>query len=353
MGLGLKRAMASIMRRFGYDVISRKETDRARIADSIKKLKVEDFFHDSSGYDHKRLKGYRDLIAPNWRSMFLPPSDALPPAKRTIDAAMKQAGSLQHLLEIHGFDFVGRDVLEVGCHDGKSSFAMAKLGASSVHGIDIPAYGVLQKSGGTPDASSLEQQSGNLQGLRQRYSDLLGKDIAIRVRFSDLDIADLDEDNAYDLIVSWETLEHITEPKKALANMYKALRPGGLTFHEYNPFFGIDGGHSLCTLDFPFGHARLSAEDFENYVQKYRPDELGVAMNFYNHCLNRMTISDLRGHCSDVGFETLELSAWIEKGDLDAIDQATITQCRKQKANVTLDDLLSPRVWVLLRKPSK
>jgi 2-polyprenyl-3-methyl-5-hydroxy-6-metoxy-1,4-benzoquinol methylase len=353
MGLNLKRSLASIVRRFGYDVVSRKERDRAIIADSISKLQLEDTFYDSAGYGHERLKGYRDLVAPNWRSMFLPPSDIRPSAKPAIDAAMRQAHSLRHLLGIHGFDFVGKDVLEVGCHDGKSSFAMAMLGARSVHAIDIPAYGVFQKSEGTPDASSLEQQSGNLQGLRKRYSEFLGNDIANVVRFSDLDIAELDEKDAYDLIVSWETLEHVTQPKRAFANIYGALRPGGLSFHEYNPFFGIDGGHSLCTLDFPYGHARLSADDFERYVQKYRPEEYGVAMNFYNHCLNRMTISDLRRHCSDAGFETLELSTWLEKGDLGAIDENTMMQCKKQKANVTLDDLLSPRIWILLRKPGK
>lgn len=345
--------MASILRHFGYDVVSRKDRDRADIADSISNLQVEDTFCDSSGYGHGRLKGYRDLIAPNWSSMFLPSSDSHPPAKPSMEAAMRQAHSLRHLLEIHGFEIAGKDVLEVGCHDGKCSYAMAKLGARSVHAIDIPAYGVLQKSAGTPDAPSLDQQSSNLRELRMRYSNLLGDDVANRVRFSDLDIADLDEKDAYDLIVSWETLEHVTEPKKAFANIYGALRLDGLSFHEYNPFYGIDGGHSLCTLDFPYGHARLSAADFERYVRKYRPEEYGVAMNFYNHCLNRMTIRDVKGFCANAGFEMLELSTWLEKGDLGAIDHNTMTQCGKQKANVTVNDLLSSRVWILLRKPSK
>lgn len=351
MESSLRKNLASIVRRFGYDIVSRTERDRANIADSIDKLRVEDLFHDSAGYSHERLNGYRNLIAPNWRDMLRSSSDAPQPTKPTLDAAMKQVSTLRHLLEIHGFDLAGKDVLEVGCHDGKNSFAMAELGARSVHAIDIPEYGVLQKTAGVPAASSLERQSGRLQELRRRFSDLFSKEVSNRVRFSDLDVIGLDEENSYDLIVSWETLEHIVEPGKALAKMYAALRPGGLSFHEYNPFFSIDGGHSLCTLDFPFGHAMLSADDFERYVKKYRPEEFGVAMNFYRHCLNRMTIADIRQHCSDAGFETLELSTWLEMGDLGTIDQNTIIQCRKQKANVTLDDLLSNRIWVLLRRP--
>ncbi|MBU1158550.1 MAG: class I SAM-dependent methyltransferase [Candidatus Thermoplasmatota archaeon] len=185
----------------------------------------------------------------------------------------------------------GKDVLEVGCHDGRNSYAVATLGAKHVDAIDIPVYGVLQGMGGEPDTQSLDKQTRRLSDLRTACAKSFRDGaVADRVDFFDLDVGDLDRENAYDLIVSWETLEHITDPRKAMANMFRALRPGGMSFHDYNSFYSLEGGHSLCTLDFPYGHARLSAGDFERYVREYRPQGLDVSMNFYNHCLNRMTI---------------------------------------------------------------
>lgn len=138
-----------------------------------------------------------------------------------------------------------------------------------------------------------------------------------------------------------------------MENMFRALRPGGFSFHEYNSFYSVDGGHSLCTLDFPYGHARLSAEDSRRYIAKYRPQDLDVSMNFYNHCLNRMTVQDLRNHCSDTGFDIQALCTWEDIMDLAIVDRATLAQCRRLKPNITINDLLSSRIWILLRKPSE
>ena len=70
--------------------------------------------------------------------------------------------------------------------------------------------------------------------------------------------------------------------------MFRILKPGGYSFHEYNPFFSFNGGHSLCTLDFMWGHVRLSSIDFPKYLKQFRPFEYDLAMRFYKENLNRM-----------------------------------------------------------------
>ena len=60
-----------------------------------------------------------------------------------------------------------------------------------------------------------------------------------------------------------------------------------------NPFFSFNGGHSLCTLDFMWGHVRLSETEFERYLIQFRPKENKVAMKFYRNNLNRMTLKKL------------------------------------------------------------
>ncbi len=44
-------------------------------------------------------------------------------------------------------------------------------------------------------------------------------------------------DNSFDIITSWETLEHIVDIDSALANIKRILRSGGIAIHQYNPFF--------------------------------------------------------------------------------------------------------------------
>ena len=347
MTSAVKKGIVSALRHLGYDIAPYRN-----VRDSIGALTKADTFQDSFGNSFERLIAYRDMIVPTWREMFRPQPDK-PPTGRDISSTLKQVNEALKFLQIHNFSLTGKNVLEVGCHEGKNAFALARLGANHVDAIDIPAYGVLQKKDGEPDALSLERQSQHLHRARMRNAEAFGGGaIAQKVSFADLDVADLDKEEAYDLIISWETLEHITDSRKALSNMLKALRPGGLCFHEYNPFYSLNGGHSLCTLDFPYGHARLSAIDFQRYIQKYRPQELGVAMNFYNHCLNRMTIRDLQESCAEIGLEVLALCTWEDRSNLDIIDQSILAQCKKLKANVDIEDLLCPMVWVLARRPS-
>jgi 2-polyprenyl-3-methyl-5-hydroxy-6-metoxy-1,4-benzoquinol methylase len=343
----IKKGIVSALRYFGYDIVRYKN-----IENSISRLKKDDIFSDSSGNRYERLVGYRDLVVPSWREMFLPQS-VTSTEKLDVGIALKQVAELSKLLQIFGYGIAGKDVLEVGCHDGRNAFAIAKSGANHVDAIDIPVYGVLQKEDGEPDVRSLERQSQYLHQVRMLCAKAFDDDSLVsKVSFSDLDVTDLNKKNAYDLIVSWETLEHITNPRKAIANMFKALRPNGMCFHEYNSYYSLNGGHSLCTLDFPYGHARLSATDFERYIQKYRPQEVGVATNFYNHCLNRMTISDLKEACSDTGFDVLALCTWQDGSNLAIIDQIIMEQCKRLKANVSIEDLISPRIWILMQKPN-
>jgi SAM-dependent methyltransferase len=44
----------------------------------------------------------------------------------------------------------------------------------------------------------------------------------------EIDPADYDGDECYDLVVSTETLEHMSDPEKAIDCAFRALKPGGL-----------------------------------------------------------------------------------------------------------------------------
>jgi SAM-dependent methyltransferase len=103
------------------------------------------------------------------------------------------------------------------------------------------------------------------------------------------------EPDSFDAIVSFEVLEHLRRPAAAFAAMRGLLRPGGVAYHDYNPFFSLFGGHSLCTHDFPWGHARLDHGDVERYLAERRPEAAAQTLRFFDESLNRMTLSTCAG----------------------------------------------------------
>lgn len=124
----------------------------------------------------------------------------------------------------------------------------------------------------------------------------------------------------------------------------------GIAFHEFNPIFSQDGGHSLCTLDIPWGHAGLSPKDFERYLREIRPSEEKVAKRFYSENLNRMTTTDLRRHATDAGFTPLSILPWIEPRHFDELTANALADTKYSYPSYELTDLISPAVWVVLKK---
>ena len=171
---------------------------------------------------------------------------------------------------------------------------------------DLARYYVVQRPGATVDPD-LSQQQELLARIRERAAVAAGVAPAL-VDFVEDDISRSTLETAsFDAIVSFEMLEHVRDPAAAFAEMARLVRPGGIVYHDYNPFFSSKGGHSLCTLAFPWGHARLDAADFERYLRELRPTEVDQALRFYRESLNRMTLADLRAAVAAAGLELLAL----------------------------------------------
>ena len=95
----------------------------------------------------------------------------------------------------------GRTVLDIACGVGYGSHLLALGGASSVVGVDIRA-----------DNVSFAQRSYHLQNLS----------------FLQGDITSFGEDQSYDLIVCFETIEHVAQYNRALQNCRRLLKNKGI-----------------------------------------------------------------------------------------------------------------------------
>ncbi|HNO79478.1 MAG TPA: methyltransferase domain-containing protein [Phycisphaerae bacterium] len=298
-------------------------------------------FCDRSGNTCELKAGHRDELKPGWSKMLedqpSSPSDA--EIVREMDGVSSRLKLATRMLAAFGGRIDVDDALVVGCGDAVEPMFVASAGARSVVGTDLALTG----------------DSERLRRIADRFLIENGQSIpkprAAEMREDNIACSNL-PNQSFDLVCSWRTLEHIGDPRAAFAEMYRVLRPGGYAYHEYNPFFAIDGGHSLVTLDIPWGHVRFDRSDIERYVQQFRSNETERALGYYDNCLNRMTIADLNGFATSAGFETLAVIPRTRTEDLIRVDAKLLNPAQQNYPGTTLNDLISRIVRVVMRRPN-
>lgn len=144
----------------------------------------------------------------------------------------------------------GRSVLDVACGEGYGSAMLQAAGARSVVGIDLDSAAVAH--------------------ARRRHG--------VDAREGDIAMLPFDDDT-FELAVSFETIEHVADPQRALDELRRVLAPGGVLvastpncneYLENNPFHLVE-----LTLD-EFA-AALSAR-FEHVEMRYQQTFLTTAV---------------------------------------------------------------------------
>lgn len=310
-------------------------------------------FVDRRGVRHPLDPAHRTLLKPAWRTMLDPVAAQAPPSdqrlvdrSRTATASVVEAETL--VMSVTGKPLGGR-ILEIGCYDGAAAFQLARGGATVV-ASDVARYYVIQRPSEPADGDVVRQQQA-LAELRERARVIAGARVGA-VEFIEDDItASTLAPGTFDAVVSFEVLEHVNSAGATFAAMHRLLKPGGISFHDYNPFFSLIGGHSLCTLDFPWGHVRLDDGDFERYLLEIRPAEVGPALRFFRESLNRVTLADLGAAIEAAGLELLALVPWFDRSLIQRLSAQVLHEVRRNYPSATVEDLLATFVAVVVRKP--
>jgi SAM-dependent methyltransferase len=308
-------------------------------------------FTDSKGNSFQLLDGLRSKIRPGWEGMLKDRKFEVSEQQvlKAIDNGRIAVEKVLPLIESAGKKIKSSKVLDVGCHAGGSSFALASKGTEMVTGTEFSGYKVASVDMNDQSLQSLESVNDELKRMREMLAAKTG--MKGKVSFVDDDICHSRlEHDSFDIICSWEVLEHLHDTNKAFRQMHALLKKGGIMVHEYNPFFCLNGGHSLCTLDFLWGHVRLSEPDFERYLDEIRPNEKEKALSFYKKGLNRMTQHQLKIELEAAGFQDISILPFTKEQHLRMIDQDTLTQSRDNYPDLSLIDLCAPRVIVIANK---
>ena len=149
-----------------------------------------------------------------------------------------QLNKLERLMSINSFSISQKmDVLDIGADNWLATFQIASKQPQSVVGSDIIQYQINQNVIREENHQTKEHESNYLKKARRKVGEFFDKKTKDIVSFIEDDICNSRiKSSSKDLIVSWDTLEHLNNPQKAFKEMFRILKPGGYSFHEYNPF---------------------------------------------------------------------------------------------------------------------
>lgn len=259
-------------------------------------------------------------------------------------AAEKKVRHSQRFVEEisrHGGTLQGARVLEVGCGAGIDCLLIGMHRVASVVGIDM----------------ELPLVDSGIRGERTRrlareVLALLGvsKDIDALLRERPIHFATMDAtrlslpDDRFDLLWSRAAMEHVLPPDKALREMARVVRRGGLLFHSIDPFYWLKGCHKGGVVDIPWAHSRLTPLEYHRFVAEREGEADAAKRSRHLQTLNQLTPRQWRRtlesgpfeilqwdeESSPLAEELLELNPDVADTLLDGIEPADLT-CRQIK----------------------
>ncbi len=203
--------------------------------------------------------------------------------------------------------FEGKKVLDIGCGAAGKSLYYASLGAEIVHGVDVV----------------------------ERYrceSEKLAEELGLseKFKFHLCDAAKLEfEDEYFDTIIMNDSMEHVSEPEKVLAQCRRVLKNGGKLFVNFCPYHHPYGAHLSDVIGMPWVHLLFSEktmiEAYRNLVKGLPDEKSRLEFRFSENKNGDETISYIN-HMTIKRFKKILASCGMKKVYYKEISLRNITK---------------------------
>jgi SAM-dependent methyltransferase len=202
----------------------------------------------------------------------------------------------------------GARVLDVGCGDGANCALLSEEPVRLAVGLDLHLPLFAPDDEGQRARMLMERISG-------AGSEHAGSPAALlsdrQVCFVRMDATRLGfRPESFDVVMSRSAAEHIQPIERALGEIERAVRPGGLIYLAIDPFFWLRGCHKRGVVDIPFAHARLSLEEYRRFVAESEGEAAAANRSRRLATLNRLTVRQWRRKIESMSCEILD---WQER----------------------------------------
>ncbi len=152
----------------------------------------------------------------------------------------------------------------------------------------------------------------------------------------------------FDLILSYNAFEHVPDPRSTLLEFLRVCKPHGYIFIDFNPLYcSALGLHAFC-FTFPYPQFLFSPQFIESKVRILGVRDLG-RISYSLQPTNKWRLNQYRDLWTSPGFETVSLLEEVDARHLSIVESFP-KAFRGQ--GLTIDDLITSHVTVLLRKKS-
>ncbi|HLC57782.1 MAG TPA: class I SAM-dependent methyltransferase [Candidatus Nanoarchaeia archaeon] len=189
-----------------------------------------------------------------------------------IKLQLARAGLIQGELKQFISSPSGLKLLDIGSHRGGYSIFFAKLGYK-VTGLEI----------------SRERIATAKQAAKEHH---------LAVEFVQGDArSTLFKNNQFDIIILSNTIEHIPDTIRLLQELYRILKPNGILYIQYPPYWGFFGSHTyLKSIPIPL-----------HYLPGKLQPRLISWLNLDSEPIERVTIRKLKSFSKTIGFKILKI----------------------------------------------
>jgi 2-polyprenyl-3-methyl-5-hydroxy-6-metoxy-1,4-benzoquinol methylase len=185
-----------------------------------------------------------------------------------------------------GVKIKNSDIIEIGCAEGGNLCAMFEYGAGRLVGTDI-----------AEDRLEYARELSNTCGIKT-------------IEYTNHDVITNEPTEEwigkFDIALLRDVIEHLDDEKQALVNIKKMLKPGGILYVTFPPYYSPFGGHQQLLLNkiskIPFVHL-LPKFIFNKLIKDGRAADVIEVQRIKEI---RMTTSKFRKASLDSGYRILD-----------------------------------------------